>query len=242
MLELATCRPPAGHRRTAWQNPANWGRSDLTSHEASSGSVDERAHLSSRHAGDRNERLHERHAALLRGLRAVESRSEFWIFVAVLLHHRDHRGLLSMRACSDRGLAQRPGTVSTIVTLVHFVPSIAVGIRRLHDTDRSGWWFLIGLHPADRLHLADRALLLRRHARQRTASARGRHRHLRSPGMNDANPGFTVDRSPDCAYASARATDLARSASRPSPQPACRSPATSSPRRQGAAPAGRRGR
>ena len=27
------------------------------------------------------------------------------------------------------------------------VPSIAVGIRRLHDTARSGWWILIGLIP-----------------------------------------------------------------------------------------------
>ncbi len=27
------------------------------------------------------------------------------------------------------------------------VPSLAVGIRRLHDTGRSGWWLLIGLVP-----------------------------------------------------------------------------------------------
>jgi len=27
------------------------------------------------------------------------------------------------------------------------IPSIAAGIRRLHDTDRSGWWLLIGLVP-----------------------------------------------------------------------------------------------
>ena len=27
------------------------------------------------------------------------------------------------------------------------LPSIAVGIRRLHDTNRSGWWFLVGLVP-----------------------------------------------------------------------------------------------
>ena len=27
------------------------------------------------------------------------------------------------------------------------VPSVAVGIRRLHDTDRSGWWLLIVLVP-----------------------------------------------------------------------------------------------
>lgn len=34
-----------------------------------------------------------------------------------------------------------------LVVLAHFLPSIAAGIRRLHDTDRSGWWLLIGLVP-----------------------------------------------------------------------------------------------
>lgn len=28
-----------------------------------------------------------------------------------------------------------------------FIPSLAVTVRRLHDTDRSGWWILIGLIP-----------------------------------------------------------------------------------------------
>ena len=27
------------------------------------------------------------------------------------------------------------------------IPSLAVSIRRLHDTGRSGWWSLIGLMP-----------------------------------------------------------------------------------------------
>ncbi|MCC6543190.1 MAG: DUF805 domain-containing protein [Nitrospirae bacterium] len=27
------------------------------------------------------------------------------------------------------------------------IPSIAVVVRRLHDTNRSGWWLLIGLIP-----------------------------------------------------------------------------------------------
>ena len=34
-----------------------------------------------------------------------------------------------------------------IYSLAVLVPSIAVGIRRLHDTARSGWWILIGLIP-----------------------------------------------------------------------------------------------
>lgn len=34
-----------------------------------------------------------------------------------------------------------------IYALAVLVPSIAVTVRRLHDTDRSGWWFLISLIP-----------------------------------------------------------------------------------------------
>jgi uncharacterized membrane protein YhaH (DUF805 family) len=39
------------------------------------------------------------------------------------------------------------GMVGLIYTLAVFLPSIGVGIRRLHDTGRSGWWLLIGLIP-----------------------------------------------------------------------------------------------
>ncbi|MFV2091355.1 MAG: DUF805 domain-containing protein, partial [Pseudomonadales bacterium] len=27
------------------------------------------------------------------------------------------------------------------------IPSLAVSVRRLHDSNRSGWWLLIGLVP-----------------------------------------------------------------------------------------------
>lgn len=36
---------------------------------------------------------------------------------------------------------------STVFSLATLLPSIAVGARRLHDTDRSGWWLLISLVP-----------------------------------------------------------------------------------------------
>ena len=37
--------------------------------------------------------------------------------------------------------------VSTIFSLATFVPSIAVGARRLHETNRSGWWQLLWIVP-----------------------------------------------------------------------------------------------
>ena len=36
---------------------------------------------------------------------------------------------------------------TSLVTLGLLVPTISVSIRRLHDTDRSGWWFLLGIVP-----------------------------------------------------------------------------------------------
>jgi uncharacterized membrane protein YhaH (DUF805 family) len=39
------------------------------------------------------------------------------------------------------------GLISGIYALAVLIPSLAVGIRRLHDTNRSGWWLLIALIP-----------------------------------------------------------------------------------------------
>lgn len=39
------------------------------------------------------------------------------------------------------------GVLSGIYGLVVIIPGIAVTIRRLHDTDRSGWWLLILFIP-----------------------------------------------------------------------------------------------
>lgn len=39
------------------------------------------------------------------------------------------------------------GILSGFYSLAIFIPSIAVGVRRLHDTNRSGWWLLIVLIP-----------------------------------------------------------------------------------------------
>lgn len=44
-------------------------------------------------------------------------------------------------------LATLMGIVGLLFLLAMLLPGIAVGIRRLHDTGRSGWWMLIALVP-----------------------------------------------------------------------------------------------
>ena len=37
--------------------------------------------------------------------------------------------------------------LGAIFSLATLIPGIAVGVRRLHDLDKSGWWLLIGFIP-----------------------------------------------------------------------------------------------
>ncbi|MBK5941926.1 DUF805 domain-containing protein [Halochromatium roseum] len=39
------------------------------------------------------------------------------------------------------------GLLNAIFTLALLLPSIAVAVRRLHDTDRVGWWVLLSIIP-----------------------------------------------------------------------------------------------
>ena len=39
------------------------------------------------------------------------------------------------------------GTLETVYGLIVMIPGMAVSVRRLHDTGRSGWWLVISLIP-----------------------------------------------------------------------------------------------
>ena len=67
-------------------------------------------------------------------------RSEFWFFYLFLL-------LCQVGASMVDGVADGAGLVSGLISLALFLPMLAVGVRRLHDTGRSGWWMLVGLVP-----------------------------------------------------------------------------------------------
>lgn len=77
------------------------------------------------------------------------SRSEFWWFQLFIMIVSIPLYLLSFYAgySGSRGLAMVSTGLSVVMWLVFALPCIAATIRRLHDTDRSGWWLLLGFVP-----------------------------------------------------------------------------------------------
>ncbi|MFI5929980.1 DUF805 domain-containing protein [Micromonospora sp. NPDC051543] len=74
-------------------------------------------------------------------------RSEYWWFVLFTV-------LVSIVASVlDNALGltfvdgSSSGFIGLIASLALLLPSLAVAVRRLHDTDKTGWWLLIGLVP-----------------------------------------------------------------------------------------------
>ncbi len=92
------------------------------------------------------------------------ARSEFWYFV---LFYIIASSVLSMVDASIFGprevlmmsaadsfetgmsfsMAWQPQPITGIFMLVVLLPSISVTVRRLHDTNRSGWWYWLALIP-----------------------------------------------------------------------------------------------
>lgn len=74
-------------------------------------------------------------------------RKEFWLvilftwIVSLLLTGVDMvTGLIN-------AIGPGVGLLSLIFSLAIIIPSLAVGVRRLHDIGRTGWWYLIILIP-----------------------------------------------------------------------------------------------
>ncbi|MFN3190236.1 MAG: DUF805 domain-containing protein [Aureliella sp.] len=71
------------------------------------------------------------------------ARKEYWMFFLFNLI------AAAVLMVVDMGLVMFVGIagLNLLYTLAVIVPGIAVSIRRLHDTGRSGWWILLGLVP-----------------------------------------------------------------------------------------------
>ena len=69
-------------------------------------------------------------------------RATFWWWVLAVILAAIVAGIL------DEGLgAGDMEPFSLLLGLAVFLPNLAMGARRLHDTGRSAWWLLIGLIP-----------------------------------------------------------------------------------------------
>ena len=68
-------------------------------------------------------------------------RTEYWMFVLCNVIVMLLLGMMDKLIGGDNEL------ISSIYSLAVLLPSLAVAARRLHDTDRSAWWLLLGLIP-----------------------------------------------------------------------------------------------
>lgn len=68
-------------------------------------------------------------------------RKEYWMFVLINFI------VTAILSAIQSVIGMEYPVLTLIYSLVVLLPSIAVGIRRLHDTERSGFWILIGLIP-----------------------------------------------------------------------------------------------
>lgn len=78
-------------------------------------------------------------------------RSEYWWFVlfaylVIIVASGVFYGIgYAVGGSEGGGIAAVIGYVLSLLLL--FLPNLAVSIRRLHDTGRSGWWYLVILIP-----------------------------------------------------------------------------------------------
>lgn len=73
-------------------------------------------------------------------------RREYWYFILFFAIGMFVLGLLD----GLFGLADEEmefGPLAVLGFVIAFIPSLAVQVRRLHDTNRSGWWILLNLIP-----------------------------------------------------------------------------------------------
>ena len=78
-------------------------------------------------------------------------RSEYWFIQLFLIITNVAVGaidLVLMNGDVDRFIANGGGGIVGLVWIfVTIVPALAVLVRRLHDTGKSGWWVLMGFVP-----------------------------------------------------------------------------------------------
>ncbi|MBR2939831.1 MAG: DUF805 domain-containing protein [Kiritimatiellae bacterium] len=67
-------------------------------------------------------------------------RQEFWMFLLF-------NSLAGVVLGVVDGILGTNGGLGGLYSLAVLIPFLAVSVRRLHDTDRSGWWILVNIIP-----------------------------------------------------------------------------------------------
>ena len=73
-------------------------------------------------------------------------RAEYWWFYLLIIIVYVVAMIVDSILGTDQAVGPY-GIVMAISMLALLVPSLAAGVRRLHDTERSGWWLLIAFIP-----------------------------------------------------------------------------------------------
>jgi uncharacterized membrane protein YhaH (DUF805 family) len=67
------------------------------------------------------------------------NRAKFWLAILIFVVISLLLAAIGYSAAESMAF----GVLSVIVNIVVFISGLAVGIKRLHDRDRSGWWLLL---------------------------------------------------------------------------------------------------
>ena len=70
-------------------------------------------------------------------------RSEYWWYVLAMVIVFIVAMIIESIIGINKMVLGVYGPLTVIIMLATFVPNIAVGVRRLHDTNRSAWWLLL---------------------------------------------------------------------------------------------------
>ncbi|NDV90110.1 DUF805 domain-containing protein [Alteromonas sp. 345S023] len=73
-------------------------------------------------------------------------RKEYWFFVLFNVIFSFVLGFID-GMMGNVHMESGMGLLGGVYSLLLLIPGIAVSVRRLHDTNRTGWWVLLGLIP-----------------------------------------------------------------------------------------------
>lgn len=72
-------------------------------------------------------------------------RREYWLFVLFTAIINSAINFMTLAVKDSTPLTVVISIISIVWGLYTLIPSIAITVRRLHDTNRSGWWYLLAI-------------------------------------------------------------------------------------------------